>query len=536
MPFCTLGDLSFLWPDGVPVLAHVNHTFGPCRSGLVGRNGSGKSTLLRLVSGSLVPTGGTAAASDPVLHIPQNLILDGGRTVADLLGIAPKLNALRAVARGAADPEPFAAIGDDWDVEERAIAALGRLGLQARLGRGGSPLERPVSTLSGGEAMAVALAGAVLARPAIALFDEPTNNLDRHAREWFYRRVGEWRGVFIAASHDLELLGLMDEIVELRNAGLKAYGGNYSFYRGLWRTEREAAERRVRDAEATLEREKRQRTAAEKKAAGKRRAGRKAVARNKIPKAAAHQRRSDAERTAGKASQVRAERIDAARLALSALKRAAAPDETIDVELPETAVPAGKTVLELNASGRVVEVRGPERIVLAGRNGSGKTSLLRVLLGGPPLPALRLERIIPEVACLPQKIDFLDDRAGVLENLRRFAPHLSRNALRARLARFLLKGERRLELPAGALSGGERFRLALACLLSPDPAPRLFLLDEPTNNLDLASLAELVSALNAFRGALVVVSHDRRFLDSLSMTRRWEMENLDLVADQPLRN
>ncbi|MDR0363061.1 MAG: ATP-binding cassette domain-containing protein [Planctomycetota bacterium] len=532
---CVLADVSFHWPDGQPVLEHVSHSFFCGRCGLIGRNGSGKSTLLRLLAGDLVPDGGAFRRVGEVGYIPQTIVLDRCATVAELLGIAPVVAAMRAIASGSADPEHFALVGDRWGIEEEALAHLARLCLLDRLSRrGGDPLSRSVSELSGGEVMAVALAGKLVARPDILLLDEPTNNLDRRGRDWLYREVSGWQGILVAASHDVELLGIMDEIVEVRRVGVRVFGGDYSLYDDRARNEREAVERKVRDAEANLGREKRQRQAAEARNSRKRRAGARDRANSKFPKAAANLRRSRAEASSGKARLAREERLASAGAALRQLKMDAMPDEAIDVALPDTVVPIGKTVLEMTASGRTVSIRGPERIVLGGPNGSGKTSLLRTILGEAALPGVEIEAVVPEVGYLSQRLDFPDESAGVLDTLRLAAPGLSPNGARARLAQFLLKGDGRMDLPAAALSGGERFRLALACLLSASPSPKLLLLDEPTNNLDLASIGELASSLNSYRGALIVASHDRRFLASLSTTRAWEMDNLRLVADRAL--
>jgi len=124
---------------------------------------------------------------------------------------------------------------------------------------------------------------------------------------------------------------------------------------------------------------------------------------------------------------------------------------------------------------------------------------------------------------LPQRLDIFDDDRSVAENAEDRAPHLTPQQVRARLARFLFRG-RHAEVAVGALSGGERLRAALAIVLAADPAPQLLLLDEPTNNLDLAGLAHLTQALRAYSGALVVVSHDERFLEEVMVDRSVELE------------
>ncbi|MGH3240495.1 MAG: ATP-binding cassette domain-containing protein, partial [Spirillospora sp.] len=179
-------DLSFAWEDGTTVLDGLDAAFGTGRTGLIGVNGSGKSTLLKIIAGELRPAAGTVSLQGEVGYLPQNLVPHGSATVADLLGIARTRAALHAIERGEATEENFTAVGDDWDVEERARAELDRLGLD-HLG-----LDRTVPTLSGGEAVMVALAAQFLARPDILLLDEPTNNLDLDARHRLYDAVASW--------------------------------------------------------------------------------------------------------------------------------------------------------------------------------------------------------------------------------------------------------------------------------------------------------------------------------------------------------
>jgi ATPase subunit of ABC transporter with duplicated ATPase domains len=195
-------------------------------------------------------------------------------------------------------------------------------------------------------------------------------------------------------------------------------------------------------------------------------------------------------------------------------------------------------------------VRGPERIAVLGPNGSGKTTLLRLIAGHIP-PATGTVRVgVDGMRYLPQRLDLLDDRRTVLDNfarlsakhaaepfgpgnVARFAPSATANEVRARLARFHLRGDR-VTLPAGVLSGGERFRALLAALLSAQPAPQLLMLDEPTNNLDMASVRQLEQALAAYEGALIVASHDLPFLHVLGVTRWMHLDRASGLAERRL--
>src|SRR6516225_7849363 len=251
-PAVVCSGLTFAWPDGPPVFADFSLAIGPGRTGLIGLNGSGKSTLLRLIAGELRPARGSVTAEGEVGYVPQNLTLATGAGVDEALGIAPVLRALNAIEAGDASEENFARVGGDWDVEERARATLDRLGLEH------VPLDRRIGELSGGEAVLLCLAAQFLRRPGVLLLDEPTNNLDLDARHRLYDAVGSWKGALIIVSHDRELLGLADQIGELRAGEVRWYGGNITAYEDAVAVEQEAAERSVRTAESEVRRQKRE--------------------------------------------------------------------------------------------------------------------------------------------------------------------------------------------------------------------------------------------------------------------------------------
>ena len=549
-------DLSFSWPDGAPVLSGLTVSFGPGRTGLIGVNGSGKSTLLRLIAGELHPGDGMVRARGEVGYLPQAITLGTRRTVSDLLGITAARDALHAIEAGETGEAAFAAVGDDWDVEERARAWLDRLGL------GGVGLDDRVERLSGGETILVALAALFLRRPDILLLDEPTNNLDLDARRRLYDAVASWSGVMVIVSHDRELLGLVDQIADLSGGGVRLYGGNLAAYTELLAAEQAAAERVVTAASADVRREQRDLVDAQVKQARRDRQGRKVAASGSLPKMVANARKKHAQETAGRSRELHGERLQAARDRLDEAEQAVRDDAEIRVELPGTAVPAGRTVLTVTGlagthwhpafaasaadpalvadptatqPGVLAEfiVRGPERIALVGPNGSGKTTLLRAIAGlaGRPGVDVRLGAV---VGYLPQRLDILDDSLSVLDNVRTAAPAASVNEVRASLARFLFRGERADRL-AGTLSGGERFRAVLAALLLAQPAPQLLLLDEPTNNLDMASVRQLSAALEGYRGAILVASHDVPFLRSTGITRWLRLDSaVGLTGIDPL--
>ena len=262
-----LSDLSFNWPNGRAILRDLSASFGPGRTGLIGVNGSGKSTLLRLIAGELRPSSGSVTVDGDVGYLPQDLTLDTDAPVASLLGIAAARDAIAAIERGDASEAAFEAVGDDWDVEERALGWLSRLGL-AHVG-----LDDRVGRLSGGETIMTALAALFLRRPAVIALDEPTNNLDLDARRRLRLAVESWPGVMLIVSHDRELLGLVDQIADLSDGSLRMYGGNLAAYEAMREGEQAAALRAVSAAEADVRREKRDLVSSETKQARRDRHG-----------------------------------------------------------------------------------------------------------------------------------------------------------------------------------------------------------------------------------------------------------------------
>ncbi len=575
LPAVVLDDLSFDWPDGSPALSGLTATFAPGRTGLIGANGAGKSTLLRLIAGRLAPTAGTVTAGGTVDYLPQNLTLEVHATMAELLGVRTTLEALRAIEAGDPDPALFDLVGDDWDIEARAIAALGETGLP-------TGLDRRVATLSGGETMLAALVGIRLRRASVALLDEPTNNLDAGSRARLHQLVRSWRGTLIVVSHDPDLLELMDATADLRDGSLTVFGGPYREYRAAVEREQEAARQALRTAEQTLRTERRQRVDAEQKIAHAQRQGRKDKINRRYVTAAINDRRNSAEKSAGARRGMLDAKVEAAAGAVQQAEARIREENRIQVDLPDPGVPAARRLAELTGTdGRTVVIQGPERIALTGPNGVGKTTLVDQLVrsagrrrsgvsddvvpghdpepqdpvmsgrsadpspwpipraavaslagtppatpaggkGAPQAWATALA-LTDRIGYLPQRLDGLNDSRSLLANVRAAAPNQPPAVLRNRLARFLLRGDA-VERPVSTLSGGERFRVALARVLLAEPPAQLLVLDEPTNNLDLVSVQQLVDALAAYRGALLVISHDRGFLARLGLDAEFALD------------
>lgn len=506
-------DVSFAWPDGTEVLYDISAVFGSGRTGLIGANGAGKTTLLKLMAGRYSPTSGSIAVSGSVGYLPQHLTLETQETVADLLGIRTKIDALAAIESGDVDPKHFDTIGEDWDIEARARAALDDIGLMD------IDLARTVGTLSGGESILIALVGLQLGDHDVVLLDEPTNNLDRETRATLYETITRWRGTLIIVSHDVTLLDLMDNTAELHTGSLTIFGGNYSAYIDYLQQEQAAAEQSLRTAEQKLKTEKRQRIEAETKLARRKRFGNKAFENKREPKMIMKLRKQQAQVSAGKLRDEADDKVLVAREEVDELSQKVRADKHIRIHLPDPEVHNLRRLVEFQQpDARPVIIQGPERVAITGRNGSGKTLLIERLLSNDHSEASCISgtSYTDRIGYLPQRLDHLDDEITMLEAFRLAAPHAESEHIRAQLARFLFRADT-VKQKIGELSGGERFRIALALLLLAEPPNELLILDEPTNNLDLKTIQEFVEALNTYQGALIIVSHDDVFLRQINI-------------------
>lgn len=516
----SLFGLSWSRPDGTPLFTDLNLTFGPERTGIVGRNGTGKSTLLRLISGDLRPTFGHAQVSGTVAMMRQDAMERPDDTIADLFGARPALALLGRAEAGLAEPDDLS--DADWTLPARIEAALVRCGLSAEP-------RTPLATLSGGQRSRVALAALILAEPDFLMLDEPTNNLDRDGRRAVIDLIRGWAGGAIIVSHDRELLEEVDAIIELTSLGATRYGGNFSAFRQRKDTELNAAARDLAHAEKTRSDAARRAQQASERKARKDSAGHRARARGDQPKILMDAAKGRAEASGGAGARLRDARREAADEALSAAREKIEILQPLRMDIPPTGLAAARTVLRMDGvtggydpdhpviRDLSLAIAGPERIVITGPNGSGKTTLLKIITGQIIPQRGRMDMMV-SFAMLDQHIGVLDPARTLRDNFLRLNPVADTHTAHAALARFGFRAADALR-QTSELSGGERLRAGLACALGAIPPPMLLILDEPTNHLDLDGIAALEGALAAYDGAVVVISHDTAFLGSLAPDR-----------------
>jgi ATP-binding cassette subfamily F protein 3 len=510
------------------------------RLGLVGPNGCGKTTLLRILVGEEQPDSGSFHFNPPGLrlgYLPQGIVPGRDETLASFLdrmaGSPEALGArLEALADGLAEAPEDCHLLSEYDSVLRRLEVVAQSSNRmqealAALGLDQFAPETPVYTLSGGQKTRLALAGVLLSAPQALLLDEPTNHLDIDMLEWFEgwltgspltRRAG-----ILLISHDRTFLdrtvtGILE--LEAQTHKLHYYAGNYSAY-----VEQKLSERQHQWQEYTDQQEeiaRLRRSAARLRADATFRRGGKADTGDKFA------RGFFANRSRGTVG--RALHIERRLERLMTEERIDKPRPSWQMKLDFSgAAESGRDVLALE--GLAVGYNGVhllsdvnqlarfgQHIVLIGPNGSGKTTLLRTIVGElPPVAGgVRLGSGV-RAGYMAQEQETLNPQLDVLETLRSLAP-LAETEARAFLHQFLFTGDE-VFTPVGALSYGERARLSLACLVA--GGCNLLLLDEPINHLDIPSRARFEQALTNFEGTVLVVVHDRYFIDGFA-TAIWE--------------
>lgn len=526
-----VSGVSYRYPDCPSLFENVSLSLSAGEKvSIVGPNGAGKSTLLRLLAGRLTPASGSIVASSRPHFIPQRTLPEA-RSVAELLGAADKLRALRAICAGSADPLDFDTLGDDWAIEERCRAALDEWGLS------GKELDSSVASLSGGQRTKAMLAGWSLHAPEIVLLDEPTNHLDRTTRAKLYDRIERTQATLVAVSHDRALLDLLPATCELTAAGIRLYGGNYDFYREQRSIEEQALADRI-EAERTALRaaRRRAREVCERQerriAQGERNKSKAGQARILV-----NARGAQAQNSAARLRDRHASIVDEAQRRLAELCGRQTQRRELHIDFDDADLHTGKRLIRAEgvnfayAGGDPLwprpldlEIRSGDRVHLTGDNGSGKTTLVRLLLGELTPTAGSVERAGFSAVYLDQECGALDASLSVRAMAERCnGQHLSDHEIGIRLDRALFP-HGTWDKPCRTLSGGERMRLRLCCMMLSDSMPDLMVLDEPTNNLDTASLATLTGTIRDYRGTLLVISHDDRFVCEIGATSVVELQ------------
>ncbi|SFM89999.1 ATPase components of ABC transporters with duplicated ATPase domains [Chitinophaga sp. YR627] len=516
-------SLSYVHPDNAELFHDLNLVLNEGdKAALVGINGAGKSTLLRMMSGQLQPTAGEIISAEQAWYVPQHLGEYDTWSVARALGADARLNALQAILAGNTDLQHFTTLGDDWDIEHKVKRALEKWGLRH------IDVNRLLGSLSGGQKTRVFLAAMDMNSPALVLLDEPSNHLDRGTRMKLYHMIMQSRSTMLIVSHDRSLLNLMTKILELNEKGIEAFGGNFDFY------QRKKMEK-VHALRARLNTQSKALRESEKKAedmgglrAQQELKGRSVGLSNSIPRIIAGGLKNKAERSTARMLNAHEEKVASLRHNIEATKAMIEEYELLKFDIRTPELTPGEVLIDIadvnfkytdstlwhNLS---FQIRSGERVRIEGDNGSGKTTLLKIITRQLQPFAGSYKSTDFSYFYLDQHYSAIDPALTIYQQIESYNKYgLEEEELKQLLVYSQFNPDY-FDRRCAGLSGGEKMKLLLSCLLVSNQAPDVLILDEPGNNLDVQSLGVLTLAVKNFGGTLLVISHDEYFINEIGI-------------------
>ncbi|GAB6863958.1 ABC-F family ATP-binding cassette domain-containing protein [Bacteroides acidifaciens] len=549
----SIQQISYIHPDKEVLFSDLNFAISKGQKlGLVGNNGCGKSTLLQIIAGQLSPSSGVIVRPDDLYYIPQHFGQYDSLTIAQALQIDSKRQALHAILAGDASTENFTLLDDDWNIEERSVAALDSWGI-------GHPLSYPLHLLSGGEKTRVFLAGMNIHTPSVILMDEPTNHLDSSGRQRLYDWVEKWRSTLLAVSHDRTLLNLLPEICELEKHQITYYGGNYEFYKEQKALVQEALQQRIDEKEKALRAARKvARETAERRDKQNVR-GEKANIKKGIPRIVLNALQGKSEKSTSKLNGVHQEKAEKLTDERNQLRGSLSPTAALKTDFNSSSLHNGKTLVtakninfgyypnqndndsqndndnpsenntfDSSNSSKLpaqllwqapisFQLKSGDRLRIEGTNGSGKTTLLKIITGQLEPQEGTLTRADFSYVYLNQEYSIIDDRNSILEQAYAFnSRNLPEHEIKIILNRYLFPAPE-WDKSCRKLSGGEKMRLAFCCLMISNNTPDMFILDEPTNNLDIQSIEIITNTIKKYTGTVIAISHDNYFIREIGV-------------------
>ena len=539
-------DLSYIHTDKEILFSHLHLSINSGdKIALTGNNGCGKSTLMRILAGDLSPSSGTVLRPEHLYYVPQHFGQYDRQTIAQALGISHKLSALHAILSGDAAEAHFNTLNDDWTVEERAQAALDSWGL------GGIPLSRPMEGLSGGEKTRIFLAGMELHNPTAILLDEPTNHLDADGRERLHNLLRRTSATVLVISHDRTLLNLLPAICELSSQGLTYYSGNYDFYKEQKTLQQNALTQQLEEKQKALRLARKVAREVEERKAKQNVRGEKASIKKGIPRILMGGLKNNAENSSSRLISIHAEKAEKLQTEMAGIKSSLSQTDKLKTDFNASHLHTGKilvtardinfhypnhtaspaetphtetTAKSLWASPLTFQLRSGDRLSLKGKNGSGKTTLLKLIMGELHPTDGVMERAGFTSVYLDQEYSLVRNERSVLQQAEAFNHrHLPEHEMKTILNRYLFPHDV-WNKPCSKLSGGEKMRLSFCCLMIADNTPDMFILDEPTNNLDIESIEIITATIRDYAGTVIAISHDREFLKDTGIEREILLE------------
>lgn len=486
---------------------------------IIGKNGIGKSILLQLITGKLKAYSGEIIKNDiNIAYFPQKFNESNFNTVADVFGLEKQIISLQKVENNEADIEDYAILDNNWNCLDIIKEKMNFFGLNF------DPM-RDFDTLSGGEKVKLILSSIINKNSNFLILDEPTNNMDYESKKYFYNFIKTWKNSILLVSHDRELLNLVDKIFELRKIGMKdtklfIYTGNFDCYIQQKEIEEKALENSYENTIKKINQQKSQLQKDKELTVKKRKEGEKGEEKHKYPKKGYGLMKMAAETKRGAIAIQDSKRVEKTEKNISEFQAKIEVKQDIYFKFSNNKF-SNKILIDIEnlyfyyGSKQIFNdfnllVNGNEKIAIEGRNGSGKTTLFKIINGKLNDFKGKVRINTENIAYLDQECGFFQNDKTILENMILFNDFLNEKSCRNILAEFLFRTDavfKKIE----DLSGGEKLRVALACILSKQNTPEILLLDEPTNNMDLDSIKILEQILNQYNGTIIVISHDKLF-------------------------
>ncbi|KMJ45413.1 ATPase [Xenorhabdus khoisanae] len=508
-----------------PLFSGIDMFLNAEQHALVGRNGIGKSWLASILAKQTSPTEGNVKHFCDVGYLSQGLASFSGNA-ADMLGLTNIMNANERVLAGVGDAADFDVMEGHWNWQFQTESLLAEGELNPNI------LNQPFASLSGGEQTRIRLLALKRQGAGFMILDEPSNHLDRQGRLWLSQWLGTFSGGILLVTHDTQLLQHVSIVYELGGLGLSRSIGGW----GTWLESKEqlrlGIQREVDQTQKNLkqvlrDKQKDREKTSKRQSQGKqkrenanqaqilldRQLGRSEATLSR--QAIQHKERIQRSSSLATDARAKLEIIDPLSIVVATPQAATAPL----LYLQDVILPFG------SGSPISLTINNDERLAVVGKNGSGKSTLLKVM-AGDYLPKQGTCRITSSYRLMDQHFSFLDKTQSALYNFQRQSPGWTEDRYRTRLAQLRIRGEEALK-PVGYLSGGEQLKVALACLFCGPYAPALLLLDEPDNHLDIESRELLQKALHDYTGAMVLISHDDKFIENVG-----NMQELVLKSDE----
>lgn len=521
-------DLSYIHPNRDVLFQNISFSISTGeKCAIVGNNGVGKSTLLGILAGKIPPATGNVLYDGILYMIPQHFGQFDGMSVAEALGLADKLRALSVILDGNGTEKEYELLNDEWDIQERLLEAFTRWQINH------IAIDVPMGNLSGGEKTKLFLAGLDIYKTHIVLMDEPTNHLDTAGRALLYEYIARTTRTIIVVGHDRTLLNLLPETYEMTPTGMQFYPMNYDAYRETVDAETGAKVTRLQNqqkelakaeksARKTIERQQKHASRGEKQSA------KKCVARISMGLL-----RNKSESTISRLNRVQQEKMEAMKREIHEIRSSINEYRDIKIDMGDSVLTGRKLLVEArNVTFRYVgrdtmwrqhpldlSIFSGERIRIQGDNGCGKSTFLKLITGElQPIGGEIFRNEAMNILYIDQEYSCLDNELTVYGQLEACNTDRPEHELKMLLNRFLFTSST-WDKKCGCLSGGEKMKLALCRLIVCENAPDMIIADEPTNNIDIASMEILAATLKNYKGTLLVVSHDEQFIHDVGIER-----------------